>query len=116
MEVTEEPSALETATTEDPAFEGGAGSHPAPEGVAGSDPALVGSASCNPAPEGVQVDSLSHTSMDVHIGSSPPQSEGVTTVHASPTLNEPVALEVGDLDARKLLSVGGAGITLDDTL
>jgi hypothetical protein len=37
-------------------------------------------------------------------------------VHASPTLNEPVALEVGDLDARKLLSVGGAGITLDDTL
>jgi hypothetical protein len=50
MEVIEEPSALEVATAEDPAPEGGAGSYPAPEGVAGSDPALVGSASCNPAP------------------------------------------------------------------
>src|SRR5690348_5519910 len=60
---------------------------PSPKGVAGSDPALVGSASCNPAPEGVkcsascnpapegvQVGSPSHTSMDVHVGSSPPQS------------------------------------------
>jgi hypothetical protein len=92
MEVTEDPSALEVAVVENPAPEGGAGSYPAPEGVAGSDPALVGSASCdpapkgvagsdpalvggascNPAPEGVQVISASHTSMDVHVGSSPP--------------------------------------------
>jgi hypothetical protein len=62
MEVTEDPSALEVAVAE----------NPAPESVAGSDPALVGSASCNPAPEGVQVSSPSHTSMDVHVGSSPP--------------------------------------------
>jgi hypothetical protein len=53
MEVTEEPSALEVATTEDPTPEGGAGSYPAPEGVAGSDPALVGSASYDPALKGV---------------------------------------------------------------
>jgi hypothetical protein len=53
MEVTEEPSALEVATAEDPALEGGAGSYPAPDGVGGSDPALVGSASYDPAPEGV---------------------------------------------------------------
>jgi hypothetical protein len=53
MEVTEGPSALEVATVEDPAPEGGAGSYPTPEGVAGSDPALVGSASYDPAPEGV---------------------------------------------------------------
>jgi hypothetical protein len=100
MEVAEDPSALEMATAEDPA----------PEGVAGSDPALVGRASCNPAPEGVLVGSLSHTSMDVHVGSSPPRSEGATTVRASTTLNEPVALEVGNPVARNLLSTGGAGI------
>jgi hypothetical protein len=88
MEVTEEPSALEVATAEDPAPEGGAGSYRAPEGVAGSDPALVGSASCNLAPEGVQMGSPSHTSMDVHVGSSPPQSDGATAMHASTTLNK----------------------------
>jgi hypothetical protein len=53
MEVAEEPSALEVATVEGPALEGGAGSYPAPEGVSGSDLALVGSASYNPALEGV---------------------------------------------------------------
>jgi hypothetical protein len=72
MEVTKDPSALEVAVPENPTPEGGAGSYPTPEGVAGSDPALVGSASCNLAPEGVQVSSPSHTSMDVHVGSSPP--------------------------------------------
>jgi hypothetical protein len=92
MEVIEDPSALEVAVAENPAPKGGVGGYlapegvagndptlvgsanynPAPEGVAGSDPALVGSASCNPAPEGVRVSSPSHTSMDVHVGSSPP--------------------------------------------
>jgi hypothetical protein len=101
MEVTKDPSALEVAVAENPAPEGGAGGYPAPEGVAGSDPALVGSASCNPAPEGVagndpalvggasynpalegvQVSSPSHTSMDVHVGSSPPRSDGVMAMH-----------------------------------
>jgi hypothetical protein len=53
MEIAEELSALEVATAEDPAPEGGAGSYPAPEGAVGSDLALSGSAGCNPAPEGV---------------------------------------------------------------
>jgi hypothetical protein len=116
MEVTEEPSALEVATAEDLAPEGGAGSYPAPEGVAGSDPAFVGSASYNPAPMGVQVGSLSHASMDVHVGSSPPQSDGATTVRASTVLTGQVALEVGDLDARSLLFAGGAQVTPDSAL
>jgi hypothetical protein len=42
MEVAEGPSALEVATAEDPASEGGAGSYPAPEGVVGSNPAPEG--------------------------------------------------------------------------
>jgi hypothetical protein len=102
---------------------------PSPKGVAGSDPALVGSASCNPAPEGVkcsascnpapegvQVGSPFHTSMDVHVGSSPPQSDGATAMHASTALNKQVALEVNELDARSLLSAGGAEITPDNAL
>jgi hypothetical protein len=116
MEATEGPSALEVATVEDPAPEGGAGSYPAPEGVAGSDPTLVGSASYKPAPEGVQVGSLSHASMDVHVGSTPPQSDGATVVHASTVSNGQVALEAGELDARSLLSAGRAEITPDDAL
>jgi hypothetical protein len=136
MEVTEDPSALEVAVVENPAPEGGAGSYPAPEGVAGSDPALVGSASCNPAldgvasndtamvggasynpaPEGVQVSSPSHTSMDVHVGSPPPRSGGVMATHASLTSNERVALEVGEPDARILISAGGVESTPDNVL
>jgi hypothetical protein len=116
MEVTGEPSALEVAATENPAPEGGAGSYPAPKGGSGSDLALVGSASCNPAPEDVQVSSPSHTSMDVHVGSSPPRSDGATVVYTSTDLNKQVALEVGKLDARGLLSAGGAEITPDNTL
>jgi hypothetical protein len=136
MEVTEDPSALEVAAVENPVFEDGAGSYPAPEGVAGSDPALVGSASCNPAsegvagndpalvggascnpaPEGVQVSSLSHTSMDVHVGSYPPLSYGATGMHASVTSNKQVVLEVDELDARGLVSVGGAKLTPDNVL
>jgi hypothetical protein len=56
----------------DPALVGSVSCNPAPEAVVGSDPALMGGASCNPAPEDVQVSSPSHTSMDVHVGSSPP--------------------------------------------
>jgi hypothetical protein len=80
--VTEDLSSLEVAAAENPAPDGAAGSdpglvggascNPPPEGVAGDDPAQVGGASYNPAPEGVQVSSPSHTSMDVHVGSSPP--------------------------------------------
>jgi hypothetical protein len=120
MEVAEGPSALEVAIAKNPVLKGGAGGCPAPEGVAGNDPAQAGSANYDPAPEGVAGDdptlmgsasgnpasmgvrasSPSHTSMDVHVGSSPPCSGGITAVHVS---NEGVALEVGVLDARILM-------------
>jgi hypothetical protein len=136
MEVTEDPSALEVAVAENPAPEGGAGGYPAPEGVAGSDMALVGSASCNPAPEGVagndpalvggaiynpapegvQVSSPSHTSMYVHVGSSPPRSDGVMAMRTSLTSSKQVTLEVGEPDARILISASGAESTPDDAL
>jgi hypothetical protein len=74
MEVVESPSALEVAVTENSVPKDDACVYPAPEDVAGDDPARVSSASYDPAPEGVQAGSLSHTSMDVHVGSSPPHS------------------------------------------
>jgi hypothetical protein len=72
--------------------------------------------SYNPAPEGVQVSSPSHTSMDVHVGSSPPRSDGVMAMHASLTSSERVALEVGEPDARILISASGAESTPDNVL
>jgi hypothetical protein len=136
MEVIEDPLALEVAAVENPAPEDGASSYPASEGVVGSDPALVGSASCNPALEGVagsdpalvggascnpalegvQVSSPSHTSMDVHVGSSPPRFDGATAMHASTTSNKQVALKVGELDARSIVSAGGAELTPGNVL
>jgi hypothetical protein len=133
MEVTENPSALEVAVAENPVLKGGAGSCPAPEGVAGNDPArvgsarcnlapegvagddpaLMGSASCNPAPKGVRASSPSHTSMDVHVGSSPPHSGGIIAAHAS---NEGVALEVGAPDARVLMPASGVELIPSDVL
>jgi hypothetical protein len=114
MEVIEDPLAIEVAVAEDPAPKGGAGDFPALEGVAGNDPARVGiascnpasegvadndpapmgSVSCNPAPKGVRASSPSHTSMDVHVGSSPPHSDGVIVMHTSLASSEGVALEV----------------------
>jgi hypothetical protein len=74
----------------------------------------MGSANYNPAPEDVQVCSLSNASMDVHIGSSPLWSDGATAARASTSLAGQVALEVGELDARSLLSAGGAEVTPDN--
>jgi hypothetical protein len=54
--------------------------------------------------------------MDVHIGSSPPRSDGATTTRASTVLTGQVALEVGELDARSLLSTSGAEVTLGSAL
>jgi hypothetical protein len=116
MEVTEDPSALEVAAVGNSTLEDGAGGYPAPEGIVGSDPALVGGTSCNPAPEGVQVNSPSHTSMDVHVGSSPPRSDGATMMHASMTSNKRDALEVDELDAKGLVSTGGAELTPSNVL
>jgi hypothetical protein len=119
MEVTEGPSALEVAAAENSALNDGAGAYlapegvagddparmgsasyyPAPEGVAGDDPARMGSASYDPAPEGVRAGSPSCTSMDVHVGSSPPHSGCMVTAQA---FGQGVALEASVPDDRVL--------------
>ena len=119
MEVAENPSALEVAAAENSALKDGVGAHPAPEGVAGDDSARMGSASCDPAPEGVAGDdparmgsasydpapegvragSPSCTSMDVHVGSSPPHSGCMVIAQA---FGQGVALEASVPDDRVL--------------
>jgi hypothetical protein len=122
MEVTKSPSALEVAIAENLVLKDGASGCPSPEGVACNDPARVGSASCNQAPEGVadgdptpmgNAGSPSHTSMDVHAGSSPPHSAGIVIAHAS---NEEVALEIGAPDARVLMPAGDVELIPVDVL
>jgi hypothetical protein len=76
----------------------------------------VGSANCDPTPEGVWASSPSHTSMDVHVGSSPPCSDGAIAMHASLASSKGVALEVDALDARILISASGAESTPNDAL
>ena len=93
---------------------GNASYNPAPEGVTGSDPAPTGGASCDLAPEGVRASSPSHTSRDVHAGSSPPHSDGLIVMHTSLASSEGIALEVSALDDKILISAGGAKSTLDD--
>jgi hypothetical protein len=113
MEVVEGPSALEVAVTEGSALKDGASACPAPEGVAGDDPARMGSASYDLAPEGVRVDSPSHTSMDVHVGSSPPHSGCMAAAQAS---GQGVSLEVGAPDDRVLTSADDTDLVLTDAL
>jgi hypothetical protein len=84
---------------------------PSPEGVAGDDPARVGSVSYDPAPEGVRAGSPSHTSMDVHVGSSPPHSGCMAATRAS---GQEVALEAGAPDDRVLISAGDAELVPTD--
>jgi hypothetical protein len=112
-EVTEGPSALEVAVAENSALKDGAGAYPAPEGVAGDDPARMGSASCDPAPEGIRVGSPSHTSMDVHVGSSPPHSGCMAIAQA---LGQGVALEASAPDDRVLASADDTGLVPTDAL
>jgi hypothetical protein len=113
MEVVENPSALEVAATENLVPKDGACVYPAPEGVAGDDPARVGSASYDPAPEGVRAGSPSHTSMDVHVGFSPPHSGCMAATRAS---GQEVALEAGAPDDRVLISAGDAELVPTDAL
>jgi hypothetical protein len=133
MEVTENPSALEVAAVENPVPKDGASGYPAPEGVAGNDltqvgsascnlapegvvdgdPAPMGSAGCDPAPEGVRTGSPSHTSMDVHVGSSPPHSDGMAAARAS---NQEVNLETGAPDARVMIPASDVELIPDDAL
>jgi hypothetical protein len=113
MEVVENPSALEVSDTDNSVPKGGACVYPAPEGVAGDDPARVGSASYDPAPEGVRAGSPSHTSMDVHVGSSPPHSGCMATTPAS---GQEVALEASAPDDRVLISAGDAELVPADAL
>jgi hypothetical protein len=133
MEVTENPTALEVAVAENPVPKDGASDYPAPEGVAdndltrvgsvsynpapegaaGGDPAPMGNAGCDPAPEGVRAGSPSHTSMDVHVGYSPPHSGCMAAACAS---NLKIALEIGTPDARVLIPAGDAELIPNDAL
>jgi hypothetical protein len=113
MEVVEGPSSLEVAATEGSVLKDGASVCPAPEGVAGDDPAQMGSASYDPAPEGVRVGSPSHTSMDVHVGSSPPHSGCMAAARAS---GQEVALEAGAPDDRVLISADDTDLVPTDAL
>jgi hypothetical protein len=113
MEVVEGPSALEVAASEGSTLKDSAGAYPAPEGVAGDDPARMGSASDDPAPEGVRVGSPSNTSMDVHVGSSPPHSDCMTTARV---LCQEVTLEASVPDDRVLTSAGDTDLVLNDAL
>jgi hypothetical protein len=113
MEVVESPLALEVAVTENSIPKDDACVCPAPEGVADDDPAEVGSMSYDPAPEGVRASSLSHTSMDVHVGSSPPRSGCLAAARAS---GQEVALVTGAPDDRVLISVGDAELVPTDAL
>jgi hypothetical protein len=113
MEVVEGPSALEVAATESSVLKDGASVCLAPEGVAGDDPARMGSASYDPAPEGVRVGSPSHTSMDVHVGSSPPHFGCMVAARA---LGQEVALEVGAPDDRVLISADDTELVPSDAL
>jgi hypothetical protein len=113
MEVVENPSALEVATTENSVPKDGTCVYPALEGVAGDDPTRVGSTSYDPAPEGVRAGSPSHTSMDVHVRSSPPHSGCMAAARAS---GQEVALEAGAPDDRVLISAGDAELVPTDAL
>jgi hypothetical protein len=113
MEVVENPSALEVADTDNSVPKDGACVYPAPKGVAGDDPARVDSASYDPAPEGVRAGSPSHTSMDVHIGSSPPHSGCMAAARAS---GQEVALEPSAPDDRVLISASDAKLVPTDAL
>jgi hypothetical protein len=113
MEVGEGPSALEVAITEGSTLKDGASAYPAPEGVAEDDPARMGSASYDPAPEGVRVSSPSHTSMDVHVGSSPPHSGCMAAAQAS---GQEVALEAGAPNVRVLTSADDTDLVPTDAL
>jgi hypothetical protein len=113
MEVVEGPSALEVAVTESSALKDGASAYPALEGVVGDDPARMVSASYDPAPEGVRVGSPSHTSMDVHVGSSPPHSGYMAATLAS---GQEVALEIGAPDDRVLISADDTDLVSTDAL
>jgi hypothetical protein len=112
-EVTEGPSAIEVVVAENSALKDGAGAYPAPEGVAGDDPARMGNASCDLAPEGVRVGSPSHTSMDVHVGSSPPHYGCMAIAQA---LGQGVALEASAPDDRVLASADDTELVPTDAL
>jgi hypothetical protein len=97
----------------DPARVGSASYNPTPEGAGGGDPAPMGSAGCDPTSEGVRVGSPSHSSMDVHVGSSPPHSNCMAAARAS---NQEVALETGAPDARVLIPAGDVELIPSDAL
>jgi hypothetical protein len=98
---------------DDSARMGSASCDPAPEGVAGNDPARMGSANYDPAPEGVRAGSPSCTSMDVHVGSSPPHSGCMVIAQA---FGQGVALEASVPDDKVLGSVDDTELVPADSL
>jgi hypothetical protein len=70
-------------------------------------------AQADPAPEGVRVGSPSRTSMDVHVGSSPPHSGCMVIAHA---FGQGVALEDSAPDDRVLGSVDDTELVPADSL
>jgi hypothetical protein len=111
MEMAENPLALEVAGAESPVLKDGASVCPAPEGVAGNDPAQVGSTNCDPAPEDIRAGSPSHTSMEVHVRSSPLHSDCMAATRA---LNQEIALEADVPDTRALIPVGDTVLAPND--
>jgi hypothetical protein len=111
MEMAENPPALEVAGAESPVLKDGASVCPAPEGVASNDPAQVGSANCDPAPKDIRAGSFSHTSMEVHVGSSPLHSDCMAATRA---LNQEIALEASVPDTRALIPVGDTALAPND--
>jgi hypothetical protein len=116
MEVSEEPSVLEVATAEDPAPRVVPAVTQPPRVL----PAVirlwwVAQAATQP-PRVFRWALLPTPAWTSMSGRPPPRSDGATTVHASTALNEQVALEVGGLDVRSLLSAGGAETTPDNAL
>jgi hypothetical protein len=104
--MTEGASTSEGATKDDPA----------PGGGAEDDPARKGGANDNPAPKDAGPSSSSAASIDVHVGSAQVQSEELVVTNLSTALVGPVTLEVGDPDARNLLSAVGAEVSPSDAL
>jgi hypothetical protein len=88
----------------------------APEGAAEDNPAPKGAAEDDPAPEGAKLGSSLATSMDVHVGSPPAQSEEPVFMSLPAALVGPITLVVSDPSAGNSLHAVGAEVSLSTAL